>query len=157
MIETGFALLDALLDTLVNNPIESIVFIAMVVFAYKFFGIGDCHRRHEVFHDFISWWRIEVRYFLPRLVDNRGYSYCRMEVDCIERVYSIIKVRYAYTWRQREIIASETGLGNAEITQIIDALVDLGRIEYKKDENSYYSRLLPTEKLLTCTGVESKK
>lgn len=118
-----------IVNAIIHSPVESMILIAMVIFAWKFFGIGDRHRRHEMWHDFIFFWTYHVRYALPRLIDNRDYSFCRIEVDCIDRVFMIIKTRYAFQWRQRSIIAEETGLSNSKINQIVEALLSQGRIE----------------------------
>lgn len=128
MIETGNELIDVIIKTITNNPIETIIFLFLVVFAYKFFNNEET--RYELWWGFKHWLTIDVRFFVPRFINNKRYSYCGIEVEQIEKVFSIIKTRYAYSWRQREIIRDETRLSNDQIEQIINGLISQGRIIY---------------------------
>ncbi len=126
MIETGFELLDVFIKTIYNYPLQSFVFLCMLVFTYKFFGNREIS--HDMWWGFKSWLTIDVRYAIPRLINNKDYSYCGIDVDMIDKVYSIIKTRYAYNWRQREIIKDELGLNDSQINQIFKALKNQNRI-----------------------------
>ena len=128
-------LINTIINAILNSPIEAIFIAGFSIFIYKFFRSNEklwyMNRRHmkrNILHSIRK-----TQHFINKIINNRQYSFCRLEVDNLDKVYSIIKTRPAFNWRQRDIIHEETGLSYPEIAQLIHALNKLGKIEWDKD------------------------
>jgi len=129
MIETGLELLDAI----IHNPMEAVfLFIAGYIF-YKYFGSGRSrmYRKHEL-RSLI----LDTKFFLRRLFNGRYESFCRINGERLDEVLTlIINLEGIHNWNQRDFIKAKTKMSQSEISQIINALVNLKIINWN-DEHS---------------------
>lgn len=135
MIETGIELIDAI----VNYPMQTIGLFGLGYLGYKYLSSRN-FRMKFVMRD-LSRSYLDIEIFVGHVINNRFNSFCRLEVDMLDKVYKIIKTRYAFNWRQKEIINDELGLSYDKISQLVKALLSLEKITWDKDD----TRLVTTE------------
>jgi len=129
MIETGIAIVDALLE----KPVESVIIIGMIVFTYKYW-FGSEYKRGMLWLNVKHTVTMFVKFDLPRIVNNRRYSYCGLDIDDLNECFRIIgMLNGVHNWEQRRLLEVCLMKNDDEVAQLIHALVDMGKIDW--DEN----------------------
>jgi len=144
VIETRFEIVNAI----IHNPMEAVILFALAIFAWKYFG--DERRRHYIWRDFHSFWMIDVRYFLPRLVHNKFHSYCRLKVEYIDPARNLLS-ELKENQSADGVLSKYLGLHHPSTMQLIRALENLGYLNYEREVG-----WTPTKKLLVASGDDTK-
>ena len=126
-IETGFEIIDAI----VNNPMEAVILFVAGYMFYKYFGSGRSrmYRKHE-----LGSFLLDVKFFLRRLINSRHDSFCRINVERLDEVLSLISnLEGIHNWNQRDFIKAKTNMSSPEVSQLINALINLKIIDWNTD------------------------
>ena len=118
-IETGFELLDAI----INNPMEAVLLFISGYIVYKYFGSGRSrmYRKHE-----LRSLLLDLKFFIRRVFNGRYESFCRINVERLDEVLTlIIQLEGLHNWSQRDFIKAKTRMSSPEVSQIINALINL--------------------------------
>ncbi len=129
MIETGYPVIDAI----INNPIESLILFGLGYFFYKWFGSrrSRMYRKHELYGLLIN-----SKHFIRRLFNGRYESFCGINVERLDEVLSLItKLDGIHNWNQRDFIKAKTEMSQSEVSQLINALVNLKIITWNDDHS----------------------
>jgi len=127
LIETGFKIIDAI----VNNPMEAILLFVSGFIVYKYFGSrrSRMYRKHEL-RSFL----LDSKFFIRRLFNGRYESFCRINVERLDEVLTlIIQLEGMHNWKQRDFIKAKTKMSSPEVSQLINALINLKIIDWNKD------------------------
>ena len=128
-IETGFEIIDAV----VNNPMEAVILFVSGFMVYKYFGSdrSRMYRKHE-----LGSFLLDVKFFLRRLINGRYESFCRINVERLDEVLTlIIQLEGMHNWSQRDFIKAKTKMSSPEVSQLINALVNLKIIDWNTDHS----------------------
>ena len=126
-IETGFEIIDAI----VNNPMEAVILFVAGYMFYKYFGSGRSrmYRKHE-----LGSFLLDAKFFLRRLINSRYESFCRINVERLDEVLSLISnLEGIHNWNQRDFIKAKTNMSGPEVSQLINALINLKIIDWNTD------------------------
>jgi len=81
-VETGFAIIDAI----INNPIEAIILFALVFFSYKYFiGRSGYYNRRMIIHEFEH--RVKMAYYN---LFEKTESYAGLKPEYFDDVLDLI-------------------------------------------------------------------
>ena len=128
-IETGFEIIDAI----INNPMEAVLLFVAGFMVYKYFGSdrSRMYRKHE-----LSSFLLDVKFFLRRIINGRYESFCRINVERLDEVLTlIIQLEGMHNWSQRDFIKAKTKMSSPEVSQLINALVNLKIIDWNTDHS----------------------
>jgi len=133
------SIINELIDVVMNNPIEAFLLLAFSVFAYKFFLSNDYLARSNR-HGFKRWLTrsvpLEIEYFFRHLLINNPYSYCNLQHQYFEEVLELIRITpFMHNWNSRDFIKAKLNIPESDVSRIINALRDLGIIEFDDDNH----------------------
>jgi len=122
-----------------NNPIEAFLLLVFSVFAYKFF-LSNAYFAREIRHDFKRWITstvpMEIEFLLRHLLINNPYSYCNLQDQYFEEVLYLIRITpFMHNWNSRDFIKAKLNIPESDVSRIINALRDLGIIEFDEDSH----------------------
>lgn len=122
-----------------NNPIEAVMLLLASVFFYKFFLSNDYLAR-ENRRSFKRWLTrtvpLEIEYFFRHLLINNPYSYCNLQHQYFEEVLELIRITpFMHNWNSRDFIKAKLNISESDVSRIINALRDLGIIEFDEDSH----------------------
>jgi len=135
LIETGFELLDAI----INNPMQSVLVFIAGYFVYKYFGSARSrmYRKHQ-----LGSLLLDTKFFIRRLFNGRYESFCRINVERLDEVLSLLtKLEGIHNWNQRDFIKAKTKMSSPEVSQIINALINLKIIDWNDDHSLFLKQV----------------
>jgi hypothetical protein len=128
-----------IIDAIINNPMEAVLLFVAGFMVYKYFGSGRSrmYRKHE-----LSSFLLDVKFFLRRLINSRYESFCRINVERLDEVLTLItQLEGMHNWSQRDFIKAKTNMSSPEVSQLINALINLKIIDWNKE----YSLVIKNE------------
>ena len=90
----------------------------------------------------LSSFLLDVKFFLRRLINSRYESFCRINVERLDEVLTLItQLEGMHNWSQRDFIKAKTNMSSPEVSQLINALINLKIIDWNKE----YSLVIKNE------------